>query len=473
VSDLVVIVLTGTALLGCASGVVGSFAVLRRRALVSDLLSHAALPGICLAFIVAGGKNYSQLLVGAFASGLLGVALVTMIIRWTRTKEDAAIGIVLATFFGLGIVLSSLIQRSPEFGGTAGLERFTLGQAANLDPQDDMLIAIVCALALVVVVLLYKEFKLFSFDPDFAQSQGWPTLKLDLVMMGVLGLVAVMGVKAVGVLLVPALLITPPAAARFWTNRLGKMLVLSAAIGAASAALGTLISAGVHIDLLGFNPLAIGDNAPALPTGPLIVLAATAMFLFSMLFAPQRGVAARAFEVIRLRQKTARENLLRTLYELSEHELPRRPTVPLSALQSDRAWTAAQARRLLRWAERSRYVEPTAEGPRLTEQGLAEASAITRAHRLWELFLIQGANIASDHVDRDADSIEHLLGPEMVDELEEALARQGKLPAATGRVPHSPHELPGQVALPISSSESPITQTAPAAAADGREAPHA
>jgi manganese/zinc/iron transport system permease protein len=197
------------------------------------------------------------------------------------------------------------------------------------------------------------------------------------------------------------------------------------------------------------------------------------MFLFSMLFAPQRGVAARAFEVIRLRQKTARENLLRTLYELSEHELPRRPTVPLSALQSDRAWTAAQARRLLRWAERSRYVEPTAEGPRLTEQGLAEASAITRAHRLWELFLIQGANIASDHVDRDADSIEHLLGPEMVDELEEALARQGKLPAATGRVPHSPHELPGQVALPISSSESPITQTAPGAAADGREAPHA
>ena len=472
-SDLVVIVLTGTALLGCASGVVGSFAVLRRRALVSDLLSHASLPGICLAFVVAGGKNYSQLLVGAFISGLLGVALVTMIIRWTRTKEDAAIGIVLATFFGLGIVLSSLIQRSPELGGTAGLERFTLGQAANLDPKDDVLIGIVCVLALVVVVLLYKEFKLFSFDPDFAQSQGWPTLKLDLVMMGVLGLVAVMGVKAVGVLLVPALLITPAAAARFWTNRLGKMLVLSAAIGCAAAALGTMVSAGVHIQLLGFNPLAIGDNAPSLPTGPLIVLAATAMFLFSMLFAPQRGVASRAFEIIRLRQKTARENLMRTMYELSEPALPRRPVVSLSALQSDRAWTAAQTGRLLRWAERCRYVEPTADGSRLTEQGLAEAAAITRAHRLWELFLIQGANIASDHVDRDADSIEHLLGPEMVDDLEEALARQGRLPAVSGQVPKSPHELPRQPAAAASSGEAPVGQASPGRNADGREAPHA
>jgi manganese/zinc/iron transport system permease protein len=192
-----------------------------------------------------------------------------------------------------------------------------------------------------------------------------------------------------------------------------------------------------------------------------------------MLFAPQRGVAARAIEVVRLRHKTARENLLRTMYELSEPELPRRPAVPMAALQSDRAWTAAQAGRLLRWAERSGYVEPTADGPRLTEHGLAEASAITRAHRLWELFLIQGANIASDHVDRDADSIEHLLGPEMLDDLEQSLARQGRLPAVSGQVPKSPHDLPSQSALPVIPSDAPLAQILPSAADDGREAPHA
>jgi manganese/zinc/iron transport system permease protein len=249
--------------------------------------------------------------------------------------------------------------------------------------------------------------------------------------------------------------------------------VLSAVIGAVSAAMGTMVSAGVHVELLGYNPLAIGDNAPELPTGPLIVLAATAVFLFSMLFAPQRGVAARAFEVVRLRRKTGRENLLRTLYELSEPELPRRPVVPLVALQSDRAWTPAQARRLLGWAARSGYVEPTAGGPRLTEQGLAEASAITRAHRLWELFLIQGANIASDHVDRDADSIEHLLGPEMVDELEDALARQGRLPAAAGQVPKSPHELSSQLAISRGGDAAPLVEASPSAAPDDREARHA
>jgi manganese/zinc/iron transport system permease protein len=450
VSQLVVIVLTGTALLGCASGVVGSFAVLRRRALMGDLLSHAALPGICIAFLAAGGKDYWQLLLGAFISGLFGVALVTIIIRWTRTKEDAAIGIVLSTFFGLGIVLSSLIQRS-SIGGTAGLERYTLGQAANITEQDVVLIAIVCAISLAVVSIAYKEFKLFSFDPDFARSQGWPTLTLDLVMMGVLGLVAVVGVKSVGVLLVPALLITPGAAARFWTNRLGQMLVLSAVIGAVSAAAGTLISAGVLANLLGFDPLKVGPGSAALPTGPLIVLAATAIFLVSMCFAPRRGIAARAIELVRLRRHTARENLLRTLYELSEPTLPLRTAISLAALRALRPWSALQMRRLVRWARRAGFVEGPIDSPRLTDRGVVKAAAITRTHRLWELFLIQGVNIASDHVDRDADSIEHVLGPTIVEELERVLAEQGRLPMVPNDVPESPHDLPGRSAPVVSS----------------------
>jgi manganese/zinc/iron transport system permease protein len=468
VSDLVTIVLTGTALLGCVSGVIGGFAVLRRRALVSDLLSHAALPGICLAFVVAGGKNYSELLVGAFISGLVGVALVTFIIRWTRTKEDAAIGVILSTFFGVGVVLSSVIQRSSQFGGTAGLERYTLGQAANLTQGDVKLIAGVCCFTLALVLLLYKEFKLFTFDPDFARSQGWPTLQLDLTMMGLLGLVAVLGVKAVGVLLVPALLITPAVAARFWTKRIGAMLVLSAAMGALAAAAGTLLSADVLPRWLGFDPLAFGNNS-ALPTGPLIVIAASLIFLFSMLLAPQRGIVARAIELVRLRQKTARENLLRTLYEHSERDLAGRAGASFETLRAERAWSATELRRLLRWATRAGYVEATSDAVRLTESGLKEATAVTRAHRLWELFLIQGANIASDHVDRDADAIEHLLDPVMVDELEAALARQGRLPAYHGDLPQSPHHLPNVPRVEPEYDAGDASEDV----ASRREAPHA
>ncbi len=288
-NELVLTVLVGTAILGGVSGIVGSFAVLRRRALVGDLLSHAALPGICIAFFIADRREYTYLLVGAFVSGFIGVGLVTFILRWTRTKEDAAIGIVLSTFFGIGIVLLSIIQRQESVGGTSGLERYTLGQAANLTRDDVALIAVVSLVAAAIVLLLYKEFKILSFDPDFTQAQGWPVLGLDLTMMGVLGLVAVVGVKAVGVLLVPALLITPAAAARFWTDRLGRMLWLAAIFGTASGAVGTLLSSGLLPEMIGFDPLAFGNNA-ALPTGPVIVLTGTAVFLFSMLFAPRRGV---------------------------------------------------------------------------------------------------------------------------------------------------------------------------------------
>ncbi|MDZ4820869.1 MAG: metal ABC transporter permease [Planctomycetota bacterium] len=440
--DLVVTILIGCALLGAVSGVIGSFAVLRRRALMGDLLSHAALPGLCLAFLDAGyEREYSTLLIGALISGMIGVGLVTLLIRWTRTKEDAAIGIVLSTFFGFGIVLLSIIQRMPGGGGKSGLERYTLGQAANMSDGDVITIAIVSVAVMALVALLYKEFKVFSFDPDFARSQGWPTLLLDLVMMGTLGLVAVVGVKAVGVLLVPALLITPGAAARFWTNRLETMLVLSGVLGLITGAVGTFISSGLLTEWLEFDPLAFGTNQKALPTGPVIVLTGTVIFLFSMVFAPQRGILARWLLRLQTNRKIARENLLRTLYELNESALPQMNAISPEQLKAERAWSDAQLGRLLHSARRAGWIVEVPLGVQMTPAGLSEAARITRTHRLWELFLIQGANIASDHVDRDADAIEHVLPPEMVDDLEAALAAQGRLPAQFGQVPKSPHEL--------------------------------
>ena len=436
-SYLTLIALLGTSLLGSVAGVLGSFAVLRRRALVGDLVSHAALPGLCLAFMILGRSHFLGMLAGALVTGLAGVALITLVCRWTRTKEDAALGIVLSTFFGGGIVLSSIIQSRPG-SEPAGLESYIYGQVVGMTRGDLYLFAGVSAAALLAVVLLYKEFQLLSFDPGFARAQGWPTLALDMTMMGTLALVTVAGLPAVGVVLMAALLILPGATARFWTNRLGSVLLLSGILGALTGATGTILSAGVLRGWLGFDPLASGDGGSSPPTGPVIVLCGTAIFLFSVLFAPRRGIVARLWAGLRLRLKTARENLLRTLYELSEAQLPNLPEISLDELLGHRAWSRSRARRLAGWLVRSRLGERLPGGIRLTQQGLAEAGRLVRAHRLWELFLIQGADIAPDHVDRDADSIEHLLSPEMVELLEADLTAAGKPPEQA--VPRSPHE---------------------------------
>jgi manganese/zinc/iron transport system permease protein len=465
------LVLVGTSLLGGVAGIVGSFAVLRRRALVGDLLAHAALPGLCLAFLAlnftpiarrffgasaspSGAWQFTAMLAGAFATGLAGVALVTFVCRFTRTKEDAAIGIVLSTFFGAGVVLSSLIQNLPTASSKAGLQTYIYGQAAGMTREDVWFITLVAAVCLAVVAVLYKEFKIFSFDPGFAQAQGWPTLRLDLAMMGTLALVTVVGLPTVGVVLMAAMLIIPGASARFWTDRLGHMLVIAGLIGAGAGIGGTLISAGALENVFGFDPLAFGHNTRNLPTGPVIVLCGTFLFVLSILFAPRRGAVARLVRTLGVRRQIERENLLRSLYELSEPRLPQIPDITFAQLIDDRSWNAGAVRRLVGWGIAGGLVERGEEGVRLSPAGLTRAARIVRNHRLWELFLISGADIAPDHVDRDADSIEHFLTPEIVRGLEAQLAGAGRLPQSADSVPVSPHEIPAHAA-PRSAAEEP------------------
>jgi manganese/zinc/iron transport system permease protein len=281
-------VLLGTTLLGAVAGSVGAWGVLRRRALISDVLSHAALPGLCIAFGLTGERNYGQLLLGAIVSGLLSVAMLNLLVQQTRIKQDAAMGIVLSTMYGLGIVLLSLFTHSNGSGNSAGLEKFTLGQAASITESDVWWIGGIGAGASLVIIILYKEFKAIGFDSEFAASLGWPVPWLDLIMMGCLAGVAVIGIKAVGVLLSPALLIIPAAAARYWSERLGTILILAALFGALSGVLGTLSTSGAV-------PFVAASNIPwdKLPTGPVIVLFAAAIFVCSLIIAPLNGLFAR------------------------------------------------------------------------------------------------------------------------------------------------------------------------------------
>lgn len=413
-------VMIGTAMLGGMAGVVGSFAVLRGRSLVGDMLAHAALPGIGLAFLIMGSRSMLGLSIGALASGLLAIGTVTVIVRWTRTKEDAAIGIVLSTFFGFGVVLLSIVQK-PEIGGNkAGLDSYLFGEPGNMLTGDLYVLAVVGTLVLLAVGLLFKEFKLVCFDTDFAQSQGWPTLQLDLLMMASLALVTIVGLPIVGVILMAAMIILPAATARFWTNRLHLMLLLAAAFGVAAGPLGTYLGRG-------------------LPAGASIVLTAASFFVLSVLLAPRRGVVAKMVSEYQLRRRISHEHLLRSLYELSESELPTIPRLSLLSVREHRHWNSLE--KLLNLEVEAGTIERSGQTVKLTPLGLRRATELTKAHRLWEMYLVQFAGIAPDHVDRDADDIEHLLPESLVLQLEQQLANEGRLPLLIPEVPLSLHDL--------------------------------
>ena len=281
-------ILTGTILLGICSGVIGSFAYLRKQSLMGDALAHAALPGICVAFMITGTKSIFVFLLGALVAGIIATFAIGYITRETRIKQDAALGIILTVFFGVGIVLLTQIQHS-SYGNQSGLDKFLFGQAAAMISRDVVTMAVICVTLIIVVTLFFKEFKLVSFDPGFAKGIGLPIRFLDQFIMFLLVVAVVVGIQAVGVVLMAAMLITPAVSARYWTNKLAHMIVLSGLFGGISGFVGTLIST-------------FGTN---LPTGPLIVLAATAIFVFSILFAPAKGVFAKLRVRRDMKKKTA------------------------------------------------------------------------------------------------------------------------------------------------------------------------
>lgn len=412
----------GSALLGGAAGVVGAFAVLRRRSLVGDMLAHASLPGVCLAFMLTGSRDLLGLSLGALASGLAAIGLMTLVVRWTRTKEDAAIGIMLSSFFGAGIVLLSAVTRSSIGGNSTGLNSYLFGEPGNMVDSDLTLLGVVAVIAIAAVALVFKEFKLVAFDPDFARSQGWPTTALDLAMMAGVAIVTIVGLPIVGVILMAAMIIMPAATARLWTNRLHTLLILAGAIGVATGGVGVRISRD-------------------LPAGPTIVLVGATLFVFSLLAAPERGIISRLWNETRLRFRIGREHLLRSLYEVNEPNLPLVEPVSLDRLRAHRHAAPWMLRWLVDQAERRGLIDRTGGDVRLTSLGLRRAAEATKTHRMWEIYMMEFAGAAPDHVDRSADTVEHMLPEGLLVKLEDRLAKDGRLPAVTTEVPASPHEV--------------------------------
>lgn len=397
-------VLIGATLLGGLGGMLGSFALLRRQSLLGDALAHAALPGVCLGFILTGSKTPLPLFLGALAAGLLGSLLILAIVRWSRVKEDSAIGIILSVFFGAGIVLLTWIQKRPE-GNQSGLDKYLFGQAATLVEEDLKVMAILGAIVLVAVLLFYKELKLLSFDRAFGASLGYPMKSLEVLLTLLLVVVVVVGLQTVGVVLIVAALITPAAAARQWTDRLGTMVLLAAGIGAASGVAGSLASAYV----------------PRLPTGPVIVVVSSGILIVSLLFAPHRGLIWALLRERAVAARIRRENLLKDLWLQGERQGDWNGFLSWPLLMGVRGQTSGNLARSARPLARAGLVERSGDSLRLTPEGRAEAEKVVRKHRLWELYLTRRLELPSDHVHRDAEAMEHALSDDAVLRLEELL----------------------------------------------------
>jgi manganese/zinc/iron transport system permease protein len=414
------VVVLGVMALGTAAGLVGTFLLLRKRALTADALSHATLPGIAIAFMVmvgfgGDGKTLVGLLLGAFVFGCIGVLAILGIRHTTRLKDDAAIGIVLSVLFGLGLCLLRIATEFPN-GSAAGLSGFIFGKAASMVASDAMTMGLVALGIAIVTAVLRKEWTLLCFDEKFGAVQGWPVLRLDVVLMVLVAIVTVIALQSVGLVLAVAMLIIPAASARYWTTKITSMLIASALIGCMSGWLGAVVSALI----------------PRMPTGPIIVLICGFWFVLSFIVGPKDGLIVRHVSRVRLNRRIALQHILRAMWEVCEDN--KKSEFTLGSIVHVRSWNKRTVSKLLRNCARRNYATNLATHVwQLTEKGKAEASRVVRNHRLWEVYLITYADIAPTHVDRDADMIEHVLGRDLVEKLEALLDSK--------TIPLSPHPI--------------------------------
>lgn len=351
----------GSGVLGIVSGALGSFAVLRRQSLLGDAISHAALPGIALAFLLTGSRAPLVLVLGAALAGWVATLLLLSLVRTTRIKEDSALGLILSVFFGFGLVLLTFIQRRPD-AAQAGLDRFLFGQAATLLASDVITMAALGGAALLVMLLFWKEFKLLSFDPDFGFSLGFPVRLLDVLLTTLIVIAIVVGLQTVGVVLMSAMIVAPAAAARQWTDRLGTMVGLAGCFGALAGISGALISSSV----------------PNLPTGPTIVLCVSAIVLFSLLAAPNRGLLWNWVRHQRNRRQLRVDAVLGDLFALEAQHEDRRHGHSVAVLRAMNAGRGGVSRSLEELAARGLAQRTGADEWALTDTGRAQAE---RMHR--------------------------------------------------------------------------------------------
>jgi len=397
-------VVFGSILLTGSSAIVGSFTFLKKKALVGDAVAHAVLPGVCLSFILYGEKNPIVLILGAFFTGWLSLILIDYISNKSKIKEDTAIGLILSVFFGIGIFMLTIIQKSGNAAQT-GLDQFLFGKAASLVGTDLIAFTIIAVILICCVILLFKEFTILAFDQDFAATLGLPVRAVELVLTTLTVLAVVVGIQAVGVVLMAAMLITPAAAARFWTEKIQTMVWLAAIFGAFSGLSGAYIS---YI-------------APSMPTGPWIVVVISTIAFISFFMAPRRGIFYRMRNQRQIKRQINDENILKALYHLGEEGKNYFEKRTTEDILKKRVFHPQRLNAGLGRLKRQGYLKNSNGFWFFTKAGMNKGQRVVKLHRLWELYLTEYLRIAPDHVHDDADTIEHILTPELEARLEKLL----------------------------------------------------
>jgi manganese/zinc/iron transport system permease protein len=385
-------------LLGGVSGAVGTFNFLRKKTLVGETVAHSMLPGILIAFILSGVKDPFILIVGAAISGWLSILLVDYITRNSKIKGDSALAIVLSSFFGLGIVILTVIQRKlPR--EQSGLDHYIFGNAAAMSPNDSIVFGIVCIVVLLVVGWNYLSLKTMVFNKDYAQSVGMNTRWIETLISFITILSISVGVKAVGIVMMSAMLIIPPTAARFWTDKLGRMLLIGGAFGALSGWLGAFVS-------YSYNNM---------PTGPWAIVIISLIAFFSMLFAPKKGVVFLRWNKLLLKRRMNEENLLKAAVQLEirgKGKLFNRRSISYRQFFDVRLWN-----RTIKRLRRKGMVKKVHTGFTLSTEGRAIGAEIDRRHKIWEVYLQRRMQMSIHLVHDEADTMEHFLTPEIEAEI--------------------------------------------------------
>ncbi|WP_242092287.1 metal ABC transporter permease [Aestuariivivens sediminicola] len=343
----------GTAILGAVTGMLGSFAVLRKQSLLGDAISHAALPGIAIAFLITGIKDSNVLLLGALISGLVGTFWIRGIMNKTHLKSDTALGLILSLFFGFGMLLLTFIQKQPN-ANQAGLDKYLFGQAATLVESDVWMMTLVTGSCLFVLLLFWKEFKILLFDADYTKTLGFNTKFIDVLITTFIVLAIVLGLQTVGVVLMSAMLLAPAAAARQWTNSLGYMVIIASVFGALSGVVGTAISASQN----------------NLSTGPVIVIVAGVFVLISFVFSPSRGLLFKQIRLLKNRRDLKLHKTLSFMYNIARtHDDISHPHA-IKILNNFQGYTTGTLQKLVR----KNYVRLEAGQWSLTLEGFKAAS---------------------------------------------------------------------------------------------------
>lgn len=404
-------VLIGCLFMGINFGILGTFVVVRKMALVGDTLSHAVLPGVAVGFLFTMSKEPWAILLGATVAGLMGTALVSWIKRSTKLKQDAALGMVLATFFALGICIIKLIESIPSVN-KSGLDHFFYGQAAALGKSDLWMMGGTSVVACLLVGLLYRPLLTTSFDHVYAQAIGLPERRLYHLLMCLLAMATVVALQAVGALMVSAMLITPAATASLLTKRLHSMLFIATGLAIAAGMLGAF-----------FSFVGEGIVHHALPTGPSMALCAGFFFLLAFLFSPFHGFLFRWYRRLAQTRQIMVENTLKAIYRAMELDRFKQEGVAVERLASEAREPMEATHKRLHLLLRD-HLATLADGEDvvyLTPAGLQKASRVVRNHRLWELYLTNEADYEADHVHADAEKVEHILKEEQAMQLERYL----------------------------------------------------